>query len=352
MKILNKYFIRQLTGIFIMLMLVLTGLAWMVQVMSMMKFLLNYGIEFTGFLGLTALMVPFIISIIMPFVTFIATIFVYNRMIADNEVTVMAASGMSPKQIAKPALTLALALTLVHLVLNIWVVPSTQAKFYDTQWEMRYGLAHMKLTEAAFTKLSEGLVVYVDKVSGYDLSQIMLNDARDGNTVRTIFAEKGKLVATSRGLSIIMGNGSVQMRDRGLTVGRFDTFDMDLEVEEGDNNSEFRARRISTRKLIGDIRQQTSAQQHKQALSELATRILSPVMNLILAAICVLILLKSSLLRRRASFAPVIAVAAMGGVQSLFMSSVNLVSSITGLIILAAIQMVALGGILLALFKR
>ena len=71
-----------------MLLLVLTGLAWMVQIMSMMKFLLNYGIQLTNFLGLTMLMVPFIISIIVPFVTFIAIIFVYNKMISDNEIAI------------------------------------------------------------------------------------------------------------------------------------------------------------------------------------------------------------------------------------------------------------------------
>ena len=47
MKILNKYFLRQLIAIFIMLLMVLTGLAWMVQIMSMMKFLLNY-VEYTN----------------------------------------------------------------------------------------------------------------------------------------------------------------------------------------------------------------------------------------------------------------------------------------------------------------
>ena len=95
----------------------------MVQIMSMMKFLLNYGVNLSSFLGLTALMIPFIMSIVVPFVTFIAVIFIYNKMIADNEVTVMAASGFSPKQIAKPALWLAGVLTVLHLILSIWLVP-------------------------------------------------------------------------------------------------------------------------------------------------------------------------------------------------------------------------------------
>ena len=114
MKILNRYFLRQLIAIFLMLLLILTGLAWMMQIMSMMKFLLKYGIDVGSFLGLTALMVPFIASIIIPFVCFISVIFVYNKLIADNEVTVMAASGLSPGQIARPALVLGTFLMIVN----------------------------------------------------------------------------------------------------------------------------------------------------------------------------------------------------------------------------------------------
>ena len=101
-----------------MLLLVLTGLAWMMQIMSMMKFLLKYGIDVASFLGLTALMIPFIASIIVPFVCFIAVIFVYNKLISDNEITVMAASGLSPRQIARPALRMGVVLTILNLILN------------------------------------------------------------------------------------------------------------------------------------------------------------------------------------------------------------------------------------------
>ena len=104
-----------------MLLMILTGLAWMVQIMSMMKFLISYGVRLSSFLGLTIMMVPFILSIIVPFVTFIAVLFVYNKMIGDNEIVVMAASGTSPGKIARPALILAGILTLGNLILNLWI---------------------------------------------------------------------------------------------------------------------------------------------------------------------------------------------------------------------------------------
>ena len=352
MKLLNRYFMRQLVAIFVMLMLVLTGLAWMVQIMSMLKFLLNYGVALGSFIGLTVLMVPFIISIIIPFVTFIAIIFVYNKLISDNEVTVMASVGLSPRQLARPAITLAAILTLVHFVLNIWAVPVSQAKFYSTQWNLRYGLAHMKLQEGAFTPLTDGLVVYVDKVSGHDLSQVMLSDMRDAKSVMTIFAEKGKLVSTTRGLSIVMTNGSLQSRGNTMTTGTFDTFDMDLNVADRGGDDGFRVRRVPTMQLVKSVLDAPSARQHKQVLAELCTRFLGPIMNLILAVLCTLILLRTSLLRRRASLAPALAVAAMAVAMAGFMSATNMVNNLTNLGLLAMAQVVVLFGLVFALYRK
>lgn len=340
--------------------MVLTGLAWMLQIMSMMKFLINYGIAVQSFIGLTVLMIPFIVSIIIPFVTFIAIIFVYSKMIGDNEVTVMASTGLSPKQIAKPAMSLALFLTIINWVLNIWIVPMTQAKFYDTQWELRYGLANMKLKESSFTQMATGLVVYVDKVSGYDLAQLMLSDSRNLKSEMTIFAEKGKLVSTSRGLSILMSNGSLQTKGDTVTVGTFESFDMDLDVADRAGESVFKVRRIPTLELLKSAIQQQSfktddeilKKQSKLTLTEIYTRLLSPLMNLILAALCVMVLLKSSLLRRRTSFAPVVAVGAMAAVMALFMAASNMVNNFSELGLLMLAQLLVLTGILFVLFKK
>lgn len=322
------------------------------QIMSMMKFLLKYGIDVGSFLGLTALMLPFIASIIVPFVCFIAVIFVYNKMIGDNEITVMAASGLSPKQIARPALILGTVLTVLNLALNIWIVPSSQAKFYDTQWNLKYGMAHMKLQESAFTEISEGLVVYVDHVSGHDLAQVMLSDMRDENAPSMIFAEKGKLVSTARGLSLVMTNGSLQASGNTMITGTFETFDMDLNVVERGENTSFKVRRVPTEDLIRVAFDAESKKQHKTILTEMCNRFLSPLMNLILAALCATILLRTSLLRRRASFAPMVAVGAMAGVMGVYMSLSNMVTSLTGFGVLAIGLGVLLVLILAILMKK
>ena len=335
-----------------MLLLILTGLAWMVQIMSMMKFLISYGVRLSNFLGLTIMMVPFILSIIVPFVTFIAILFVYNKMIGDNEVVVMAASGVSPGKIARPALCLAAILTVINLILNLWIVPATQAKFYDTQWNLRYGLAHLKLQEGAFTEMTHDLVVYVDKVSGYDLNHVMLSDTRKDKSQMIIFAENGKLVTTIRGLSIVMTNGALQATGNGSIIGTFDGFDMDLSLKEKSNDSTFRSRSMPTGDLISSLSNDLSQKQRKTVFTELCNRFLQPFMNFILAALCLTILLRSSLLRRRASFAPAFAVVAMSVVMAAFMSASNMLQTTGDLLMLAGAQAILLGIIMVILLKK
>lgn len=257
-------------------------------------------------------------------------------MITENEITVMAASGLSPWQLARPAIKMAIFLTIIHFVLSIWIVPTSQAMFYSTQWNLRYGLAHLKLQESAFTKMANGLVVYVDNVSGQDLNQVMLSDMRDANNQMLIFAERGKLVSTVHGLSIITDNGSLQMFGKnGFTTGTFDSFDMDLNLNDNDTDVSFRVRRIPTKDLLNNLITQEDLRRHKKTLVELCTRFVNPFMNLVLAIVCVLILLKSSLLRRKASFAPAAAVLSMACIMAIYMSVSNMITSITGLVCVA-----------------
>lgn len=352
MNILSKYFTKQLIFIFVTLLLILTGLTWMVQIMSMMKFLLTYGVGISSFLGLTMLMIPFIASIIIPFVTFISVIFIYNKLISDNEIVVLASNGLSPKQIARPALILATFITVIHLLLNLFIVPASQARFYDTQWNLRYGLAHLKLQESAFTEMSHGLVVYVDRVAGHDLNQVMLSDTRDSDSQLVIFAEKGKLISTPRGLSIVMSNGSLHANKNGTLIGTFDDFDMDLNVSEKNTSGMFKVRRLPTGDLVKSLKSDITTKQYRTVLSELCTRFLTPFMNLILAALCTTILLRTSLLRRRASFSPALAVVAMAVIMATFMSASNLLSTITDFMVLTGCIFAVLIAILFILNKK
>jgi len=354
MKILSAYFTRQIFTFFVMLVLVLAGLAWMIHILTMLKFLIQYGISLPGFLGLTFMMLPLLVSIIMPFSVFISAMFLYNKLISDREITVMAAAGLSPIQIARPVLVFAGCIAALHFALNTLVVPASQAKFYDTQWEMRYGLAHLKLQEATFTQMARGLVVFVEKVAGTDLSKLMLYDNRDPRNQMTISADSGKLVHTDRGLSMVMTHGSVQFRDDTFAVGTFDSMDMDMNLSDRMPGNMFRVRRLSSIQLIRDARRLDTFRERdqKRIISEMSTRFLGPLMSMILALIGMVALLKTSLLRRGAlNMAAPTATLGMAAAMGTFMVFGDLAMTIpgffailTGQVLLIAVLFLILAG--------
>jgi lipopolysaccharide export system permease protein len=337
-----------------MLLLVLTGLAWMLQILSMLKILIQYNVSMGGFLGVTLMMVPFIATLIIPFALFIAVMFVYNRLIADREITVMVGAGLSPVRIARPALLFAGFLTIIHLFLSVWLVPTTQENFYKKQWEMRYGLAHLALQEATFNELADNLVVFVNKVNNMDISGLMLFDNRNQGNQLVALAEKGKLISTSRGMSIVMANGSIQSLGDSFVVGTFDSFDMDMNISDKQVKFSFKTRRISTPQLISAARNynEYKSSEYRLLISELANRFLMPFMDIIFVLIAALVMLKTSLLRRRISLSPLIATASMGISMGLFMVFSGLVGSFSGLAILSTIEFIVIGALTVVLFKK
>ena len=153
---------------------------------------------------------------------------------------------------------------------------------------------------------------------------------REMNNRLLVFAQQGKLVSTQHGLSIVTNNGSLQMSGKnGFTTGTFDSLDMDLNLANSDEDASFRVRRIPTFVLLQTVFSQDNTRQHTLTLVEICTRFINPFMNLILAIVCTLILLKSSLLRRRASFAPAVAVLAMAAIMATYMSVSNMVETLT-----------------------
>ena len=132
----------------------------------------------------------------------------------------------------------------------------------------------------------------------------------------------------------------------------FDSFDMGSNLVDTEGSTSFRVRRVPTRELIKSILDSPTEKQHKMVLAELANRLLMPIMNLILALLCATVLLRSSLLRRRASLAPAIAVASMAAVMAAFMSGSNMITSVTGLGLLAVGQIILLIIIFIVLSKK
>jgi lipopolysaccharide export system permease protein len=200
----------------------LTALVWLTQSLRFVDLVVNRGLSFLVFLHLTGLLIPSFIAVILPITTYVVIQFVYQRMAADRELTVMRAAGLSPWALARPALAVALLATLTGYALSVWAVPASLNQFKEFQWEIRNRVAAFLLQDGVFTPLSDKLTVYIrTRDQDGTLRGILVDDARDPTAHATILAERGRLIDGPKGPRVLLLDGSRQEIDH--QTGRLDT---------------------------------------------------------------------------------------------------------------------------------
>ena len=215
--------------------LVTTGLlmiVWLSQSLRLLDMLLNSKASVWLFIRMTMLMVPGYLSTISPLALFAVALFTYNRMIADRELIILRAAGMSPLQLAKPVFILGTAFTLIGFYISLVVVPNAVTGFRELRWKIQNDVSHLLLQEGEFNDVSFGITVYIRKKNDDNtLEGIILNDQRKRNSRVTLLAEKGAVTYRNGVPQISMFNGSRQefaQKTGRFSILYFDFYNLDF----------------------------------------------------------------------------------------------------------------------------
>ncbi len=235
MKIINKYIAKQLLIGFLLIALGMTGIIWLSQSLKMIDWIVNKGVSVGLFIELTFLVLPNFIAVITPLAFFVVLLFTYNRLLADRELVVMKAVGMTPWQLAKPAFYLGIGLVAVGYFLTLWLVPDSVSRFKELQFKIRNDLAHVVIQEGEFNNLPNNVTAYVRvfKPSG-ELQGIFIHDARNPEKRIVLVAQNGVFIPGDDGARIVMHNGRRQEYNRENAIFSsliFDHYTMFLEHE-------------------------------------------------------------------------------------------------------------------------
>lgn len=236
MKIINKYIARQLLIGFLLIALGMTGIIWLSQSLKMIDWIVNKGVSVGLFIELTFLVLPNFVAVITPLAFFVVLLFTYNRLLADRELVVMKAVGMTPWQLAKPAFYLGIGLVAVGYFLTLWLVPDSVSRFKELQFKIRNDLAHVVIQEGEFNNLPNNVTAYVRvfKPSG-ELQGIFIHDARNPEKRIVLVAQNGVFIPGDDGARIVMHNGRRQEYNRENAIFSslsFDHYTMVLEEEK------------------------------------------------------------------------------------------------------------------------
>ncbi|MEC7489055.1 MAG: LPS export ABC transporter permease LptF [Pseudomonadota bacterium] len=232
MRHLHNYIFRQLVWWALLVATTLTCIVWLTQSLRFVDMIVNRGLSVTTFVSFTLLLLPTFLSFIGPIALFVAVVFTYQRMLNDSEIIVLGAIGLSPSNIARPALILGVFLTALGYLNTLYLVPTAFREFKDLQREYRTDFAAVFLQAGVFNPVVKGVTVFIRERSNWgELYGIIVHDERKPENPLTFMAEKGVIVAGDRGPRVLMINGNrqeVAADDGRLSLLYFEKYTFDL----------------------------------------------------------------------------------------------------------------------------
>lgn len=225
MSLLGRYIFRQTLFSFLTILGALTVLVWLTQALKEFDLVATKGQAFGIFFLVTLLILPKFISILAPISLFIATIFILNKLNADNELVVINAAGASRWRIISPFMFLAALVCVGVIVINMVFMPRTTGILRGLVSEIRTDVLNLMLREGRFSSPQPGLTFHVrERTQEGDLLGLLVNDERDPGQRITYFAEQGRLIQDGDKNYLQMESGSYQVVSEDISKTRMVTF--------------------------------------------------------------------------------------------------------------------------------
>lgn len=232
MKLIQKYFLRQARTPLLLSLSALSVLALLTQSLSTLDLITQNRQTAATFLYITVLALPQLFSIIMPLAVFMAMLYALNRLNMDSELVVAKSSGLSPWQIASPALRIASYALVAHLLINLFVQPYTFRLMRKALLDVRTDIAARMVHAGEFTTPSSGLTIYASEILPTGLMRdVLIYDERSANTPLTYTALEGQANSSPDGKThFILYNGNISfLKDTGsMDITYFEKTTYDL----------------------------------------------------------------------------------------------------------------------------
>ena len=228
-------------GPFAIFSLILIGVYWVGRAIGLFDQLIGDGQSLSVFIEIMALFLPRVVAIVLPVVSFAASVYVCNRLHSESEMVVLQSSGLSPVRLMRPFLIFSLLVAVFAGVLSHYLVPVSLIQLGQRQSELAEDLASRMIVGGRFLHPNDGVTFYASEI-GQDgsLIDIFLHDQRGNTRDLTYTAHKAVLVRTDTEARLVMYEGLIQTLNRTtqhLSKIQFDEFLLDVSTLTGRNDS-------------------------------------------------------------------------------------------------------------------
>ena len=215
MKIISKYVLREHVGPFLFALTALTSLMILNFISRQFGELVGKGLPASVIGEFFLLSIPFTVALTLPMSVLVAVLYAFSRLAAENEVTALKASGVSPWRIVTPALVAGLVMTLFLLAFNDQVLPRANHQLKTLQDDISQTKPTFLLKPQIVNAIREGQFYLkagkIDQATS-KMREVVIYDLSDPTRRRTIYADSGSisLAENRRDLQMELYSGQMQ----------------------------------------------------------------------------------------------------------------------------------------------
>ncbi|HUA68012.1 MAG TPA: LptF/LptG family permease [Candidatus Saccharimonadales bacterium] len=213
MNTLHKYLTRQVLASLLLSVMVFTFVLLLGNVLKeILILLINGQARFSTVLEAIGLLIPFVWVFALPMGLLTATLLVFGRFSADQELTAARASGISLLSLVTPVLLLSLFCCGLSAWINMDLGPRSRVAYKKLILSAQADLARFQLPEKQFIRDIPGYIIYVDKSHRGDLQDVMIFVLQhETNVTTTIRAPEGRLKTDAKNKQLVLDLLNPQM---------------------------------------------------------------------------------------------------------------------------------------------
>jgi lipopolysaccharide export system permease protein len=238
-RILNFYLISEIFPPFLLGLLTFTLILLVARILRLIELVVTRGVPLVEMGKLFALILPTFLELTVPMALLLGIFLGLGRLSSDQEIVALKATGISLIQILRPIGAIALAISLMTLLITTIVRPAANTALKKELYEIAKTRVTTALKEKVFNDDFPGVLMYAEEVipPGDTCQGVVIVDRRNPPKETIIFGRVALIGSDeeSKTLNLRLFGGTVYEKEKnrsGFSQTAFNLYDFKLDLEE------------------------------------------------------------------------------------------------------------------------